>query len=380
MISLIEIQPLNRFFFGGPEAFADDNHFVRSEYFPQNTQVLGALRRYILESNRLLKARKNGLYVRQKKKNNNPNGDVKRALRLVGKAGMRESPFEHSDDLGLIDRISPMFVLQYDSDNNKPPKLIDALFPIPLDCKTLFEGKEGKKCPVALRPYRMEKIAGELLPVDYDVKAPTDARLGGKVFWRGYCDHREVPIDSTWRYDAVYASHSQTGIALEDRRVVKGRFYRKNDFTLKSGFRFGLMLEHDEALKLHEKGCIQIGAESVLFRIRATKLPDTLETHPVIDAWINPSTDGGKKLVAVGESFVSHTHAESIRFAFTPWFKTEKRLLKRNHRYAGKDEGNALAPRGSVFFLKQGSMPDAPGAYRKIGYNFFISPKENPDV
>lgn len=372
MISLIEIEPLNRFFFGGPEAFADDNHFVQSEYFPQNTQVLGALRRYILEDNELLKARKNGLYVRQKKDDDNPRGDVKRALRLVGEAGMQGCLFERCDDLGSIDRISPMFILRYDGDK-KRPEPIDALFPIPLDCKTLFQDEKNKKDPKSLRPYRMANIAGEFLPIDYDVKAPTDARLGGKDFWLGYCDHLEVPIDSTWTYDAIYAFHTQTGIALKDRRVIDGKFYRKNDFSLKSGYRFGLFLEHDETLNLPEKGYIQIGAESVLFRIGAIEVPDRLETHPVIDAWINPSTARAKKFVAVGESFVPHTHAKNIRFAFTPWFKTEKRLLKRNHRYAGKDEGSSLAPRGSVFYYdKEDGPPKAPGAYSKIGYNFFL--------
>jgi CRISPR type III-B/RAMP module-associated protein Cmr3 len=382
MTYLLSFKPLNRFFFGGPEAFGEKNHFVRSEYFPQNTQLFGAISRFILESTGLLKARRNGLYVRQRKEDGNTNGDVKRAIRLIGH---REDQLQ--GNFGAISRLSPMFIL---AGGDRPD---DALFPIPLDVKQIEKEVEEKEEKETLYSrYQLENVAGELLPVDYNVKKTTPPLLGGGDFWREYCAN-ETRFDSPlYAYDKIFKAHSQVGIELENKEVVEERFYTKTDFSLDPSYRFGALIEIDETkegaselmrlFESDEQRLMQIGAESVLFEMRSQSLEslEALHDHPVIDALCHPQQLRGERLVAIGEARLTDTHAPQIAYAFCPWFKNEKRLQRATkesrYRYRGKTDTGRLAPRGSVFYLKKGNqnlLPTSDFWASKLGYNTFIS-------
>jgi hypothetical protein len=350
MTYLLELQPLKNFFFGGPDAFEGDNHFVASEYFAQNTQLLGALRRHILIGEQLLKAHKNGLYVPGKK--GVPDTDSARAYDLIGGSS--------DDDLGKIERLSPLFILKMHDDTP-----VDALFPLPLDLL---------KKDRLLQPAATQRVGDERLPVDYNAKEGAYTGLGGRRFWEDYLAARPSCKAKTLRYDEIFIPHEQVGIGLERKEVVEGMFYRKTDYRLAESYRFGALLRSDYR---PPEGLLTLGAESGVFRLRVHDLAalEKIADHPVISAIWRPR-DPAAKWVAVGEAALD-TRDDAIAFAFTPWPKTEKRLdyhgKERNYRFRGKTAGIRLAPRGSVLYLEEpGFPPEAPDRLGRIGYNLFI--------
>ncbi|WP_456389978.1 type III-B CRISPR module-associated Cmr3 family protein [Hydrogenimonas sp.] len=358
MTYLLELQPLKHFFFGGPNAFEGENHFVSSEYFAQNTQLLGALRRHILTAEKLLKAHKNGLYVPGKK--GIPDTDSAKAYALVGGLG--------KEDLGKIERLSPLFILKMDNDTPA-----DALFPLPLDLL---------KKNNLLQPATMQRIGGERLPVDYNAKEGTYAGLGGRRFWEDYLAVRPSCKAKTRRYDEVFLPHEQVGIGLDRKEIVKGKFYRKTDYRLAEPYCFGALLRSDYR---PQEGLLTLGAENGVFRLRVHELDtlDKMADHPVIQAMWRPR-EPAAKWVALGEATLD-TRDDAIAFAFTPWPKTEKRLdyhtKERHYRFKGKTAGLRLAPRGSVVYLEEpGFPPVAPKHLNRIGYNLFIPIKESTHV
>ena len=374
MTYLIELTPHDRFFFGGSNAFGDDNHFTASERFPQNTQLLGALRRYILENARLLKARKNGLYIHAPRRAKMSDG--KKAAQLVGRAGSADNPFITSTDIGVIESISPMFILKTEKD-----KPVDALFPVPLDLQQINKNQEDSH----LRKLTLKNIAGELLPIDYNVKEELLDALGGEAFWNEYLKNKTPSQESITEYEKVYAQRNDVGIALQQKRIVEGMFYRKNDYSLKKPYRFGFIVRFNNPLELPE-GTMQLGAERGLFHVRVLNPQQTsLVNHPLISSIISHNKKNIKshKWVALGEARID-THNERFAFAITPYFKVERQLEKysvKPYRFKGKSHPVQLAPRGSVFYLeREDTMPEAPGAYSSMGYNLFIPIKSKGET
>ena len=95
---LLTFKPLKNFFFGNSQTFSDD-YVAKSEYFPQNTQLLGAIRLFIAEQHSLIKMHKNGKY-----------SDYPEELKkLIGSASSKD--FLTNDDLGKIQNLSQMFIV-----------------------------------------------------------------------------------------------------------------------------------------------------------------------------------------------------------------------------------------------------------------------------
>lgn len=96
---LFKLYPIDRFFFGGRITFGKGesrNYFVRSEYFPQQTTLLGALRFLILKQSKLL----------------DDNGKEKSdTSRIIGSSGFNHSPIDEDHDYGYIKKLSPIFIL-----------------------------------------------------------------------------------------------------------------------------------------------------------------------------------------------------------------------------------------------------------------------------
>ena len=94
---LIKLQPLDRFFFGGDVTFGQNNedYFVRSLKYPQQTTLLGMLRYILLLQNDLLDEK-------GKVK------DYKKANNLIGTDSF--DPNEQGQSFGVIQNLSPIFI------------------------------------------------------------------------------------------------------------------------------------------------------------------------------------------------------------------------------------------------------------------------------
>lgn len=112
---LLTFQPKEPFFFGGELTFSDTSYFARSELFPQQSQLLGMIRKTLMEQFGQLRYHNKGVW----------SDDYALAERAAGTSTFdfaRKKAFlwiEEQPDFGLIRSLSPLFLIMTD-DSDKP--------------------------------------------------------------------------------------------------------------------------------------------------------------------------------------------------------------------------------------------------------------------
>ncbi|MCI4463566.1 MAG: hypothetical protein JHC30_05285, partial [Caldisericum sp.] len=101
---LVKFTPIGRFFFGGSYSLGE-SFYAESLKFPQPTTVLGCLRNTILVQNGIV-SKKNPLF---------PDLDDKNAKELTGTSTI-EKLNDQDTNFGIIERISPVFIVKNNSD------------------------------------------------------------------------------------------------------------------------------------------------------------------------------------------------------------------------------------------------------------------------
>jgi len=349
---LLTFKPLKNFFFGGKQTLRDD-YFAKSEYFPQPTQLLGALRLYIAEQNGLMKTYLNGRYSKSPEE----------LKKLVG---------EYSS-LGQIENLSCMFIL---NDN-----LTDAYFQIPFDLHLEFSKDEEQQ--VALNTatyYQLSNIDNQYYLKGYDAKKYTEPLLGNNNFWISYLKGGDIDKETLAAFFGssnvtnIFKENSQVGITLDKKQKVDGKFYTKIDYNLEDGFIFGCVIDLQEPII--EDGMITIGADNSLFELKVHQL-DTLKLkdHTLIKQLFTQPSDA-IKYVALSDMLVESTKDLEAYFTLAPYAKTTVTLLHKRDRFKGKSKAKRVVPAGSVIYPREGCLlPTPEGIYKHIGYNQFIGVK-----
>lgn len=360
---LLTFKPLKNFFFGNERNFTED-YFAISDYFPQNTQLLGAIRLFIAEQNALMHVHKNGKY----------SNNHKELTELIGNAGSKD--FSSNEDLGKIKNLSSMFIVKSTLD--------DAYFKTPFDIEI---GEDS------IKTYQISQINSNYFLSDYDVKNSSYQQLGNGEFWQSYLTDTSLAKDSVKSFDYIFKKHSQVGIGLENKKTIDGAFYTKIDFNLLDGFLFGAIIELDE--KIIDNGIIQIGAESSLFELKVSKLEESkLAKHPIVSNLFNVC-DSGRKLVLLSDAMMD-TDSLNYKFHLVPFEKKMAMILSSKYKhiktedkdktkssnndyskFLRKSKTKRLVPQGSVFYMKENHTIEskAEGAYKKMGFNQFIAVK-----
>lgn len=357
---LVTFKPLGYFFFGNERTFSED-YVAKSAYFPQNTQLLGALRRFLAEEAGLLKVHGNGRY---------PNKEDMAAYRRLTGTATTES-FENDDNLGAISYLSSMFLVNEKRD--------DALFRIPFDVEVNEEN---------VRRYTLANVGSIYTFIDYDAKNASKPFLGGEAFWEAYLSGAEIERDSLQPFvyakdkkkqteEGIFVPHAQVGIGLDRKQVIEKMFYRKEDFTLAKAWQFACVVELDDTImKFPKKGMIQIGAEGSMFALESFVLEEEeVASHPVVSA-LGSTPNTGNTHVCISDVMVSHTDVLQSDFALIPYERNMAMLVAPKGKYKGKSRVSRLVPKGSVLYYyeaKACTATPAPGAYAKMGYNQIIA-------
>lgn len=362
---LIELKALKPFFFGRHNVFTN-THYAVSEYFPQQTQIMGALRLYWMEQNKLMRVHKDGKYVPHEKK--------PYAVNLVGDVG--STNFQYYDNLGCIKAISPMFVLKKENECIK-----DAFFEIPSDIV--------KKCTnkVAI-PKVLQGIVSDkptVLLCDYDAKEGFVSGLAGADFWRAYIDYEASGF--VYGHDTLFEPYEQVGIGLKNKQVVKGQFYTKQSYKLTKNHSFGLLIDiDDDKLKeLDDKndtnkkqeympladGIISLGADSSMFTLNISDIPSCIAAHPLIENIQCKTQKQGTKIVLLSDSILDESIDTHAFFQIVQGKVPFKMLASRS---GTKSNEKLLVPRGSVYYFKSNTqLQDAKCAYAKMGFNHYLT-------
>jgi CRISPR type III-B/RAMP module-associated protein Cmr3 len=349
---LLTFKPLKHFFFGNERTFRLDYAAV-SEYFPQPSQLLGALRLTTAQQYGLIKQYKNGRYPKH----------PRQVTALTGTA--KAHTFMHNDDLGKINQLSSMFIVKQ--------SLNDAYFPTPFDVH-IEKGEEE----VSLSYCKLAKIGQSFYLEGYDVKNHSTQMLGNAAFWHSYmkeeytCHHAVEPFE----YDhekacGIFVKHMQVGIGLKHKQTIEGAFYSKTDYTLAEGFLFAAVFDFDGELK---DDIVQIGAESSLFEMKVTPLAETgLTEHPIVSRLFT-APENGKKQLALSDAMIPDVKALQVDFTLIPYLKKMAAVKMEKGRYIDMHKAKHIVPCGSIAYLKEGeTLSLSVGAYSKMGYNQFIT-------
>lgn len=401
---LMRFCPIGNFFFGGSVSFSD-GFYVQSERFPQPTTLLGAMRAALLVGNGLLVQHRRGRFV--------PPALKQTAAELTGTSAINH--LEETPDLGVIQRLSPVFLLQTD-DQGQP---VDAFFPLPHDV-VQTENNRFRRLGYTPIPAMVSNCGRKgSLAFCSDFSPKTEAGgdfLAGASFWRAYLDDQPLtqgilpPEDEK---QGPFIPCSQVGIGLEQRRVARGRFYVKNEYRLKKGYCFGLIAWladwQGEPPKTARTGVL--GGEQSAFEFKRTAIDpehSLFSDHPLLRGLLEGravmrahGSNGPRKGVALSplvvpgsDGFFSHLAHAVVRGVESVRMLNSIRLPKngspspshvRHGKKVLKSEAYRFIPAGSVFWFKDngdfGPSVEIGGLIPRIGYNHLIlcsSPTNQP--
>lgn len=216
----LKFTPLEDYFFGkeNEDKNGEQNYFLKSNYLPQVTTILGVVRYWLLvASGKLI----NGRIT-----------DKTKAETIIGKQSFT---LDGSFDFGMLKNVSNLFLL-----NSENKKLIPA--PLWLDEEnTQFNWDHTISAPI-LPTYSPKK--------DYPLlfSDGTKENLFSEIF-----EQRE-------------SSHNRKNNREPNDKEA---YFKLLSFTLKNGFSFGVNIELDDKLELNHKDTyiFKLGGENKLFKV-----------------------------------------------------------------------------------------------------------------
>ncbi len=359
---LITFTPLGRFYFGSSNSWGE-SFYATSLKFPTQTTILGCLRRSMLKQNDLLDD--SGRYPKK-----NDNGLIQS---LTGKSkakGLDETEL----DLGIIKKLSPVFVTQSNSNGD----IENFLFPLPVD---VYKKDE---CKLSIIEYKKVYGAKTSRNNSFAYKKITEGKthsveiLGNIDAWDAYINSREIDYKKEYETDKIIIPTSQPGIARENRNKKEGDFYRKKDFMLAEGYRFGIIIDADE--KLENKlncGFVFLGGEQSKFWMDVAELTENLKTifpqpfQKFFDSY-NPGNkqflSNAKKVVLMSH-LLANKYPEGVDHFIINNMETIRSLNESGHKtysFRAIPAGSVFYPNGNFSFQNNYKFAS------KIGYNFFI--------
>ena len=263
----IKLTPLSPFFFGGERTFGDrrnQNYFAKSNFFPQQTTVLGMLRKELLIQGKLFK----------EKWNDYTNYDKNKMEEWIGTGSFK---LDGPNNFGKIKSLSPVFL----TDGH------EHFIPRPFDSDFSFLQNTGKA-------FLYKKINFIPLVEGYN---PKDG-----------LSHSLISKNGTKKEMAeLFEDFVKVGNAKERQEDDTDKFFKQKFYTLKEGFSFALFAEVDFDLK---SGTVYMGADNSSFRMEAEKTEMKFEN-------IIPFEPAENKISLLSDALVDENIYSLCQFAIT---------------------------------------------------------------
>lgn len=370
---LIKLTPHDKFFFGGETTFGEGNvnYFVKSNYFPQQTSLLGLIRYQLMVQNR------KGIFEKNKITN------TTEAANLINHKSFEITDTEFS--FGKIKELSPVFI----AGNNEE-------FLFPANKEYQWVGKENDK---GVTNFILRQFAKENGRSSIYTEKDFIPYLDGYIAKDGLPDilvNKDLSIKKYYDYDGDKAKNNnpENGIFIEHKQVgirknYKGKtedkaFYVQSFFKLKKGYSFAFILKLDDGIIFSTNELVNLGGEQSKFRMDVENFEREFED-------ILPQYEGSKesnKVVLVSDAYVSNKIFDDCDFAVTDTidFRTIKSTV-RTTKYSSMDrtgeKEDELSKSGKYNFFKKGSVFygediskikkhfDIKVTLKKIGYNHY---------
>ena len=297
---LITLAPLEAFFFGGDRTFGtlgdkeSGSYLVKSRQFPQQSALLGMLKKEMMIQAGLLTRKLRGEWVDKQNK--------KEAETLVGDEKFDiDSKIEQN--FGKIESISPIFLIR---DNRRYIKKVD------IDSYNYKDGLLEKKNP----------------------KKETDKYFTGKD--NMYDNFISIDHNKKLRSSNIFREVEQVG---NRKDAEDNSLFKKTSYQLKYNFKFAFYFESEFELK---DSFITLGGETSTFKMSVSKTDDNLDYQ-----------DKNGYLTLLSDAFITVDikDKKNCKFAITSEisFGYLQNRFDDNKRVFKKSKNIFLYEKGSVF-------------------------------
>ena len=345
IIYKVTLKPQEPFFFGGENTFAKDDtkdggtrYSATSTYFPQQSSILGMLRKTILIQNGNLTMHLKGEWVDSRGKKSGYDKNYEEAVQFAGKGSFS---YEKENDFGMIENISPIFITRNEKDyiinakdESYTPKLLDSKMSINGQIEQTFflEGFDAKE-------YKEDSfIATDKTELSYD-------KLFAKV-------------------QTVGITKSKDGASEEDA------FFQKTSLHLRDNATFSFFIKLQEKLRWSE-AYVTLGAEQSSFHL---KLEETQANFKTTFANIFTSKPFNR-VILHSETLVEEDVYKNSLFVLgnrEVYRQIDTKSIKKSKRYY-------LLQRGSVIYAKDLEKLEialAKPHLQRVGINIFTTIKK----
>ena len=367
------LTPIDSFYFGGEESFTSpklkavqstkpvaqnyfkkrQGYFAKSEIFPQQTQLLGMLRKELLKLNGYLKHRKRFEAV--------DDDDKPKAANIVGDTAWSA---HGSLTLGMIEQLSPLYLWHNRRKKHYLPVPVDERFEPEFQGSAYING-----CPKAA--------------VRFKSRCEADRYFGAKD---SLCNDFCSPDGERAKLDEIFVptvqTHTQTGEYKEgdEEKYFKVKRYRLKEYS----FCFYFSFSNESYLKDEYTATVALGGERSYFQMHIEKISKSMtELEQEIDAFYQKRFALSRdKIVLLSDAYID---PDNDIFAHTVASMANKRVLRtieskkdpdNKKHYFKKSEKSVLLTRGSVFYPKDDSATQAivnaiekQNNFKTIGYN-----------
>lgn len=240
----ITLKPMEPFFFGGEHTFGSDDsrnqkeesrYFAKSELFPQQSALLGMLRKAILNKKNIMTLHKKGEWVDSDKKEfESKNKNYQEATRLIGTG---KFTYDKEFGIGVLKNISPVFISK-----NGENYFIDA--------------NDREYSPnYSTDTMMIKRKAQSILLFDgYDAKKPSKTQFCSKT--------------KSLEFDKVFKSTQTVGIKkAKNGKTEDDAFFMKESYLLDDKATFAFILQSDEDMLFLNKTLVSLGADQSSFML-----------------------------------------------------------------------------------------------------------------
>jgi CRISPR-associated protein Cmr3 len=366
----ITLKPHSTFFFGNERHFSSGekgvNYLVNSNYFPQQTGILGLLRQLALEAT-----------------DNLPITNKEKAKATIGKHSF-DAVEKNEQNFEYIKRLSPVFLMQ----NNA------ILLPLPLE----FTKNKEKN---ALEPIEYTTISGTA-SYDTALETTTIPNISNKNYYKNGLFQGFVNSQNGAILDAneIFQATTRTGIIKKKTGKIDeaNAYYKQTSLKMKDkkAFCYTFCVEIDDAFDL-ESQTVWLGGERSSFAITVLE-KDKIKQNLFDDlekiaqegyAKMTAPSNNSERVVLLSPTLPSEDFEQYLTFSLaqTVDFRNLKSSIETQNFHHVSFEKNIkgveraakfnLLQAGSVLFasdmekLKKTLTQEA--NFRNIGYNQFIT-------
>lgn len=327
---LIKLKPLAPFFFGSEMTFGDgenQNYYAKSNAFPQQTTILGMLRKELLIQAKLFK---------EKWSDYSPS-DKDKMKQLIGES----FSLDGENKFGKVKRISPVFLSSENGNFLTTPKDYQ------LNFKTI-KGKSNLQQSNDFIPFIDGYSAKEGLPC-------------------GFINAHQPVLAFT----AVFKEFNKIGIDLDKKEDDKGKFFKQRFYTMKEDYTFAFFTDIDFEL---QNSIVFLGADNSSFQM------DVVKTEQWFDDYFYDKSSSSTKITLLSNTIIDEEIYSLCQFTITETIDFRFMNLERGNGKFSKDKSKSakfnMLQAGSVLYFSENKRIEIEkrlnnNNLQQIGYNIY---------